>query len=158
MLHTVLVPPMPYASFPTWLGMDYNDLPQERIPSPLRAVHTITIMHSCLPGILPFPLEPTLTVDNVVGVLKNVAVERRKEVWSRRGIVPRPQLEEIYQKCSTEEQRIHACADIFVNCCPPHSSWTHLCGGLYEENEMTAARKAKTFLPQPGERIIVEVY
>ena len=96
-----------------------------------------------------FP-EPTLTVGNVVGVLESVAVERRKEVWSRGGIFPHLQLE-IYQKYSTEEQRIHACADIYVNCCP-HSSWTHLCRRLYWENEMTAARKAKTFIPQTGEQ------
>ena len=95
--------------------------------------------------------EPTLTVGKVVGVLENVAVERRKEVWSRRGIVPRPQLEDIYQKYSTEEQRIHACADIYVNCCH-HSSWTDLCQRLYWENEMVAARKAKTFMPQIGEQ------
>jgi hypothetical protein len=92
-------------------------------------------------------------VENVVGVMEKVAVERRKEVWSRWDtvLIPRPQLEEIYQKYSTEEQRIHACADIYVNCCP-HSSWTHLCRGLYKENEMTAARKAKTFIPQTGEQ------
>jgi hypothetical protein len=89
-------------------------------------------------------------VENVAGVMENVAVERRKEVWSRGDIVPSPQLEEIYRKYSTEEQRIHACADIYVNCCP-HSSWVHLCQGHYWENEMTAARKAKTFIPQTGE-------
>ena len=72
-------------------------------------------------------------------------------MWSREGIVPRSQLEEIYQKYSTEEQRIHACADIYVNCCP-HSSWAHFCRGLYEENEITAARKAKAFIPQTGEQ------
>ena len=97
------------------------------------------------------PPEPTLTVDNVVGVMEKVAVERRMEVWSREDIVPRPQLEEIYQKYSTEEQRIHVCADIYVNC-NPDSSRTHLCQGLYWENEMTAARKAKTFISQTGER------
>ena len=89
-------------------------------------------------------------MENVVGVLENVAVERRKEVWSRGDTVPYQQLEEIYQKYSTEEQRIYACADIYVNC-RPHSSWTDLCQRLYEENEMTAARKAKTFIPQHGE-------
>ena len=97
--------------------------------------------------------EPTLTVENVVGVLEKVAVERRKEVWSSYSgynIVPYPQLEEIYEKYSTEEQRIHsACADIYVNY-PPNSSWTLLCWGLYRENEMTAAKKAKTFMPQTG--------
>ena len=97
-----------------------------------------------------FP-EPTLTVGNVVGVLESVAVERRKEVWSVSGILPSPQLKEIYQKYSVEEQRIHACADIYVNCCP-HSSWTHLLWGLYGWNEMTAARKAKTSIPQTGEQ------
>jgi hypothetical protein len=65
-------------------------------------------------------------------------------------IVPGPQLEEIYQKYPTEEQRIHACADTYVNC-SPQSSWTHLCQRLYEGNELTAARKAKTFIPQTGE-------
>ena len=95
------------------------------------------------------PPEPTLTVENVVGVMEKVAVERRKEVWSRGGIVPDPQLEEIYQKYSTEEQRIHACADVYVNC-RPDSSWTHLCQRLYGRNEMTAAKKAKTFIPQTG--------
>ena len=87
-------------------------------------------------------------MENVIGVMENVAVERREEVWSRY-FVPHPQLEEIYQKYSTEEQRIHACADVYVNCLPD-SSWTHLCRGLYWENEMTAARKAKTFIPQTG--------
>ena len=89
-------------------------------------------------------------MENVVGVMEKVAVERREEVWSRGGIVPGLQLEEIYQKYSTEEQRIHACADIYANC-HPDSSWTHLHEGLYEENEMTAVKKAKTFIPQTGE-------
>ena len=70
-------------------------------------------------------------------------------MWSRWGFVPDPQLEEIYQKYSIEEQRIHACADFYVNC-HPEPSWTYVCQGLYRENEMTAAKKAKTFIPQTG--------
>ena len=97
------------------------------------------------------PLEPTLTVENVSGVMESVAVERRKKVWSKWDIVPDQQLEEIYQKYSTEEQRIHACTDIYVNCCPD-SSWTHLHQRLYCENEMTAAKKAKTFIPRTGKQ------
>ena len=92
-----------------------------------------------------------MSVVNIIGVMENVAVERRKEVWSRGGIVPDPQLEEIYRIHPTEEQRIHACADIYVNC-RPDSSWRDLCQGLYKENEMTAARKARTFIPQTGEQ------
>ena len=94
--------------------------------------------------------EPSLTVENVVGVMEKVAVERRKGVWSLGCIVPDPQLGKIYQMNSTEEQRIHACVDIYVNCCPD-SSWSDLCQRLYKENEMTAAKKAKTFIPQTGE-------
>ena len=97
------------------------------------------------------PPDPTLIVENVVGVMENVAVERRKEVWFKSGIVPHPQLEKIYQKYSTEEQRIHACADIYVNF-HPESSWTHLCERLYWEKEMTAVRKAKPFIPQTGKQ------
>ena len=96
------------------------------------------------------PPDPTLTVKNVIGVIENVAAERRRGVWSRYDIVPDPQLEEIYQKYSTEEQRIHASADIYVTC-NPEPSWTHLCYGLYDMKEITAARKAKTFIPQIGE-------
>ena len=87
-------------------------------------------------------------------MIENVAVERRKEVWSKRGIIPDQQLEEIYQKYSTEGQRIHACADFYVNC-HPDSSWTHLCQSLYLENEVTAVtavRKAKAFIPQTGKQ------
>ena len=152
MLHTASAAPMAYASFPTWLGVDHNDLCTSRV-HPLPPTHGTCDYYYALLFIciLPYSPEPTLTADNVVGVLENVAVERRKEVWSRGDIVLLPQLEEIYQKYSTEEQRIHACADIYVNCCP-HSSWTRLCGGLYRQNEMTAARKAKTFIPQTGEQ------
>ena len=77
-------------------------------------------------------------------------MERRREVCSSWNIVPHSQLEEIYRKYSTEEQRIHACADVYINC-HPVSSWTHLCRGLYVEKEMTAARKARTFILQTGE-------
>ena len=90
-------------------------------------------------------------MENVVRVIENVAVGRRKEVWSNLGIAPDPQLEEIYQKYSTEEQRIHACADIYVNC-HPNPLWTHLCRRLYWENEVTAARRAKSFIPQTGKQ------
>ena len=106
-------------------------------------MHTVTIS---LTLFVPFHPESTLTVENVVGVMEKVVVERRKEVWSLGGIV-----QEIYQKYSTEEQRIHACADIYVNC-HPDSSWIDLCEGLYGENEMTAAKKAKTFIPQTGKQ------
>ena len=83
--------------------------------------------------------------------MESVAVDRRKEMWSHwRFNFPDQQLDEIYGKYSTEEQRMHTCADFYVNN-NPESSWTDLCGGLYGMSEMTAARKAKSFIPQTGE-------
>lgn len=82
--------------------------------------------------------------------MENVAVDRRNKIWSRQCIVPGKQLKEIYEKHSTEEQKLHACANFYVNH-HTESSWTHLGQILYEEEEMTAARMAKTFIPQTGE-------
>ena len=82
--------------------------------------------------------------------MESVAVDRRKEVWLHGGFVPNQQLDEIYEKYSTEEQRMHACADFYVNI-NPESSWKDLCEGLYGMSELTAVRKAKSFIPQTGE-------
>ena len=77
-------------------------------------------------------------------------MDRRKVVWRVWELVPDPLLEEIYQKYSNEDQRLQECADFYVNY---HyiSSWRNLCERLFAMNEMTAARKAKTFTPQTGE-------
>ena len=77
-------------------------------------------------------------------------MDRRKEVWRRWGWVLDPLLEEIYQKYSNEDQRLQECTDYFVNC-NKFASWRDLCERLFYINEMTAARKAKTFIPQTGE-------
>ena len=72
-------------------------------------------------------------------------MDRRKGVWS--GRIPDTLLEEIYQNYSSEDQRLHACADFYVNC-HYDSSWTDLCQILFMMKEVTAARKAKTFILQ----------
>ena len=77
-------------------------------------------------------------------------MDRRKEVWREWEWVPDPLLEEIYQKYSNEDQRLQECANFYVNYYID-SSWSGLCEGLFYTNEMTAARKAKTFIPQTGE-------
>ena len=82
--------------------------------------------------------------------MENVAVDRRKKVWREWRLVPDPLLEEIYQKYSNEDQRLQECADIYVNY-HSDSSWRDLCKRLFAMNEMSAARKAKTFIPQTGE-------
>ena len=75
---------------------------------------------------------------------------RRKEVWREWRLVPDTLLEEIYQKYSNEDQRLQECAVFYVNCYYD-PSWRHLCERLFAMNEITAARKAKTFIPQTGE-------
>ena len=87
-----------------------------------------------------------MTEDNVIRVMETVAVDRRKGVWSYGICVPDPLLEEIYQNYSTEDQRLHACADFYINF-HPDPSWLDICGGLFINHEFTAARKAKTFTP-----------
>ena len=81
--------------------------------------------------------------------METVAVDRRKEVRSNWNIVPDTLLEEIYQKYSTEDQRLHACAEVYINCYPD-ASWTDLCKRLFVMKEWTTARKAKAFIPQTG--------
>ena len=76
-------------------------------------------------------------------------MDRRTEVWLECELVPVALLEEIYQNYSSEEQRLHACADFYVNC-HYNSSWTYLCHNLLCNKEVTAARKTKTFIPQTG--------
>ena len=63
--------------------------------------------------------------------------------------VPVPELEAIFQTEYSNEERIFAYAHFYANC-HPQSSWIHLCKMLYEENEMAAARKAKTFIQKTG--------
>ena len=77
-------------------------------------------------------------------------MDRRKEKWRRWGFVPDTLLEEIYRKYSNEDQRLQECADFYVNYYID-PSWRHLCRGLFFMEQMTAARKAKTFIPQTGE-------
>ena len=94
--------------------------------------------------------DPTLTVENVTGVMECVSVDRKMKVWSEPCLIPSEQLEEIYQKYSTEEQRVHACVDYYVNHPIIHSSWADFCQRLYLMKEIAAARKAKDFIQPTG--------
>ena len=59
-------------------------------------------------------------------------------------------VEEIYSNHSSEEEKLHSCADAYVSS-KPDSSWEDLVRWLYMYGEMAAAKKAKCFLPQKGE-------
>ena len=100
--------------------------------------------------------EPTLTVDNLVGVMEKVTSdkERRKEVWKEvlewKYQAPDSYVDEVYTKCTTEKEQTNVLADVYINT-RPDSSWHDLVKVLYEEGELAAAKEAKSFLQQNGE-------
>lgn len=90
---------------------------------------------------------PTLTVGKVTEVMKKVAVDKRRQVWQR--VLRWGTVKEIYGIQSSEEEKLHSCADTFITC-KPDSSWEELVGILYYYGELAAAKEAKTFVTQKG--------
>ena len=58
-------------------------------------------------------------------------------------------LDEVYTKCTTDEEKAHALADVYISS-RPESSWQHHVQTLYGEVELTTAKEAKSFLQQNG--------
>ena len=58
-------------------------------------------------------------------------------------------LDEVYTKYTTDKEKAHALADVYINI-TPESSWQHLVKTLYDESELAAAKEAKSFLQQIG--------
>ena len=112
--------------------------------------------------------DPTLTAESLVGVMEKVISDegRRREVW--RGVlewkpdffntaIPSAYLDEVYSKCTADEEKTLALADVYINS-RPDSSWQHLLQTLYTEGELAAAKEAKPFLQQNrGDNRIVHV-
>ena len=96
--------------------------------------------------------DPTLTLENVSGAMEKVSVDNRRRVWEKvlwgRGV------EEIYSSHFSEEEKLQSCADAYVNS-KPDSSWEDLVWLSYQYGEMAVAKKAKSFLQQKGEWLIV---
>ena len=62
---------------------------------------------------------------------------------------PSSYLDDVYTKCTTDEEKTHALADVYINS-RPEPSWQHLVQTLYGEGELAAAKEAKSFLQQNG--------
>ena len=103
-------------------------------------------------------------MDNLVGVIEKVTSDegRRREVWKSVltwldmdffPLVPYSYLDEVYTKCTTDEEKTHALADVYINS-RPESSWQHLVQTLYDEGELASAKEAKSFVQQNGGRFI----
>ena len=99
--------------------------------------------------------DPTLTVDSLVGVMEKVTSDegRRRKVWEEvlewDLTTPSSYLDEVYTKYTTDKEKTHALADVYVNS-RPESSWQHLVQTLYAEGELAAAKEAKSFLQHNG--------
>ena len=91
--------------------------------------------------------DPTLTLENVSGAMEKVSVDKRRRVWEE--VLERGAVEEIYNSHSSEEEKLHSCANSYIS--KPDSSWEDLVELLYMYGEMAAAKKAKSFLQQKGE-------
>ena len=91
--------------------------------------------------------DPTLTVGDVTRAMEKVKVDNRRRVWEE--VLVEEAVEVIYSSHSSEEEKTHACSDVYVNC-HPESSWEHLTSVLYREDETTAVDQARPFLPPRG--------
>ena len=116
-------------------------------------VDQICVKHADMANFLCIA-EPTLTVDNVVGVMSEVTSgeEKCRVVWGDllpwRYATLAHYLDEVYTLCKSDEGT-HTLADVYINS-SPESSWQHLHQTLYREGEMAAAKKASSFLQQNG--------
>ena len=94
---------------------------------------------------------------SLVGVIEKVTSDegKRRKVWKRvlewGYATPSSYLDEVYTKYTTDEEKTHALADVYVNS-RPESSWQHLVQTLYGEGELVAAKEAKSFLQQYGKQ------
>ena len=93
------------------------------------------------------PPDPTLTVENVTKAMEKVTVDKRRGVW--KWVLGQGAVEEIYSNHSSEQEKLHSCADIYTNC-KPDLSWKELVQKLYNWGGMAAAKEAKAFLQQRG--------
>ena len=97
--------------------------------------------------------DPTLTLENVIGVMEKVSVDNRRQVWEE--VLEWRAVKEICSSHSSEEEILHSCADSYIS--KHDSSWEYmyLVEWSYMYGEMAAARKAKSFLQQKGEWLVV---
>ena len=92
------------------------------------------------------PPDPTLTVENVTEVMREVGNwERVVGVFGLS--IPYSKLQEIKQQSYTERDRSRLAGEYWVNT-DPDASWLVLGRALYEEGEETALAMVKQYLPK----------
>ena len=91
--------------------------------------------------------DPTLTVENVTRAMEKVTVDERRGVWEV--VLGVGAVEEIYSSHSSEEEKLHSCADVYVTC-KHDSSWKGFVQKLYNCGGLAAAKEANSILQQSG--------
>jgi hypothetical protein len=91
--------------------------------------------------------DPTLTVENVLGVMEKVIDGTAEEVWG--WLISSTMLEDISIKCSTERELVNTCADVYVNC-KPDSSWEEVARRLHHLGETAAVEGVRSYLNPRG--------
>ena len=124
-------------------------------------IHDCDIKHTCFNFyVILSPSDPTLTVENVLGVMEKVTDGRAEKIWRR--LIGSTVLKDISSKCSTERELVNVCADIYVNC-DPDSSWEGVALGLHHEGETAAVEEVQSYLNPRGRFsqwvwFVVEIY
>ena len=93
--------------------------------------------------------DASLTVDNVTKMMEMVTADRIMKAWETLG-VPESLVKMISENLSTTKEKTRACVDLYLNCYPHMTSWKVIISGLYDCEEMAAAREAKSFYYQNG--------
>ena len=89
------------------------------------------------------PSDPTLTLENVTEVMREVVGGRMLMC----NLLDVPLSKLLQQQSSTKEEKTHAGSLYYVNCVP-HPSWSDLARALYMRGEERAAVMAKQYLPK----------
>ena len=88
-----------------------------------------------------------MTVDNVTHILNKMQGDKWEEVMDVGGLgIPLSLWEEIQRRYSTDAEKNRAYADYYVNY-HPAAEWKRLTSALYLQEEFTAARESKSFMP-----------
>ena len=90
-----------------------------------------------------FSPDPIMTVENVTQVFNKIEGDKWRVMDALE--IPRPVLDEIQRRSSTDADQIHACADYYVNY-HPNTSWRPLTSCLLTSAELAAARESKSFM------------
>ena len=97
-----------------------------------------------------------MTVDSLVDVMEKLTSdeERRRKVWEEvlkwKGHTPSSYIDEVYTQYTSAREKTLALSDVYINI-RPDSSWQHLVEVAYRQQELVAAKGAKTFIPNEGE-------